>query len=70
MNALITIDAPELSGALTVAEIATTMAYAEAEKALATRQAYAADWHDFAAWLSGPATSSAVNPSYRRPSRS
>ena len=26
------------------------MAYAEAEKALATREAYASDWRDFAAW--------------------
>jgi site-specific recombinase XerD len=26
------------------------MAYAEAEKALATRAAYASDWRDFAAW--------------------
>jgi site-specific recombinase XerD len=26
------------------------MAYAEAEKALATRQAYASDWPDFADW--------------------
>ena len=31
------------------------MAYAEAEKALATRAAYASDWRDFAAYLSGPA---------------
>ena len=37
-------------GALTTAEIDATMAYAEAEKALATRQAYASDWRDFAAW--------------------
>jgi site-specific recombinase XerD len=41
---------PALPGALTVAEIDATMAYAEAEKALATRQAYASDWRDFAAW--------------------
>jgi len=41
---------PELSGALSVAEIDATMAYAEAEKALATREAYASDWRDFAAW--------------------
>jgi hypothetical protein len=32
-----------------VAEIA-TMAYAKAEKAAATRAAYASDWRDFAAW--------------------
>ena len=37
-------------GNLTVAEIDATMAYAEAEKALATRAAYASDWRDFAAW--------------------
>jgi site-specific recombinase XerD len=37
-------------GALTVAEIEATMNYAEAEKAEATRQAYASDWRDFAAW--------------------
>ena len=43
MNALITIDALP-PGALTTAEIDATMAYAEAEKALATRQAYASDW--------------------------
>ena len=35
---------PALPGALTTAEIDATMAYAEAEKALATRQAYASDW--------------------------
>jgi hypothetical protein len=33
-----------LPGALTTAEIDATMAYAEAEKALATREAYASDW--------------------------
>jgi site-specific recombinase XerD len=41
---------PALPGALTVAEIDATMAYAEAEKALATREAYASDWRDFTAW--------------------
>ena len=41
---------PALPGALTVAEIDATMAYAEAEKALATRQAYASDWRHFAVW--------------------
>jgi site-specific recombinase XerD len=46
---LIPIDAVP-PGALTTAEIDATMAYAEAEKALATRAAYASDWHDFAAW--------------------
>jgi integrase len=35
---------PEASGALTVAEIEATMAYAEAEKAPATRVAYESDW--------------------------
>jgi hypothetical protein len=44
--------APEqLPGALTTAEIDATMAYAEAEKAPATREAYASDWpRDFVAW--------------------
>jgi site-specific recombinase XerD len=41
---------PTLPGTLTVAEIDATMAYAEAEKAQATRAAYASDWRDFAAW--------------------
>ncbi len=41
---------PALPGALTTAEIDATMAYAEAEEALATRAAYASDWRDFAAW--------------------
>ena len=35
---------------LTTAEIDATMGYASAEKALATREAYASDWRDFAAW--------------------
>ena len=39
-----------LPGALTTAEIDATMAYAEAEKALATREAYASDYRDFTAW--------------------
>jgi hypothetical protein len=39
-----------LPGALTTAEIDATMGYASAEKALATREAYASDWRDFAAW--------------------
>ena len=50
MNELTLIDAPALSSALTVAEIDATMAYAEAEKAPATREACASDWRDFAAW--------------------
>ena len=41
---------PLLPGALTTAEIDATVAYAEAEKAQATRRAYASDWRDFAAW--------------------
>ena len=41
---------PALPGILTVAEIDATMAYAEAEKALATRAAYASDWRDFSIW--------------------
>jgi integrase len=49
MNALITIDALA-PGALTTAEIDATMTYAEAEKALATRAAYASDWKDFSIW--------------------
>jgi site-specific recombinase XerD len=39
-----------LPGALTTAEIDSAIGYAEAEKALATRAAYASDWRDFAAW--------------------
>jgi hypothetical protein len=41
---------PALPGALTTAEIDSAMRFAEAEKALATRAAYASDWRDFAAW--------------------
>ena len=41
---------PALPGSLTVAEIDATMAYVEAEKAEATRRAYASDWADFDAW--------------------
>ena len=41
---------PALPGALTTAEIDATMVYAEAEKALATRTAYASDWRDFSVW--------------------
>ena len=36
-----------LPGALTIAEIDATMGYAAAEKAQATRAAYASDWRDF-----------------------
>jgi site-specific recombinase XerD len=42
---------PDLAaGSLTASEIDATMAYAEAEKAPATREAYASDWKDFAIW--------------------
>ena len=37
-------------GMLTEAEVDATMAYAQAEKATSTREAYASDWRDFAAW--------------------
>ena len=50
MNELTLIDAPELSSALTTAEIDATMGYAAAETAQATRRAYQSDWADFAAW--------------------
>jgi hypothetical protein len=39
-----------LPGALTTAEIDATMGYVAAEKALATREAYASDWKDFSVW--------------------
>jgi hypothetical protein len=48
MHDLIPVDALP-PGALTIAEIDATMAYAEAEKAAATRRCYASDWRDFAA---------------------
>jgi integrase len=54
LHDLITIDAIP-PGALSTAEIDATMAYAEAEKAAATRTAYAADWKDFAAWCAARA---------------
>jgi site-specific recombinase XerD len=38
------------AGSLTAPEIDATMAYAEAEKAAATRAAYASDFRDFAVW--------------------
>jgi hypothetical protein len=50
MNDLALIISEQLPGALTTAEIDATMGYAAAEKALATRAAYASDWRDFAAW--------------------
>jgi site-specific recombinase XerD len=37
-------------GTLSEAEVDATMAFAAAEKAQATRKAYASDWADFAAW--------------------
>jgi site-specific recombinase XerD len=37
-------------GVLSEAEIDATMAYANAEKAAATRRAYASDWRDFSRW--------------------
>jgi hypothetical protein len=37
-------------GELFIAEIEQTKRYAEAEKAAATRRAYATDWRDFVAW--------------------
>jgi integrase len=39
-----------LHGCLTPAEIGLAAAFLEAEKAPATRRAYAHDWHDFAVW--------------------
>jgi site-specific recombinase XerD len=50
MKDLAVITHEQLPGHLTVAEIDATMAYAEAEKAPATREAYASDWRDFALW--------------------
>jgi hypothetical protein len=49
MHDLIPVDAIR-PGALTVAEVDATMAYAEAEKSAATRAGYASDWRDFAVW--------------------
>ncbi len=49
MHDLIPLDTV-LPGALTVAEIDATMAFAEAQKAASTRVAYAADWADYAVW--------------------
>jgi site-specific recombinase XerD len=56
MHDLTLID-PALPGALTVAEIDVTLAYAEAEKAAATRRAYETDWADFAAWCAAKGAS-------------
>jgi integrase len=50
MNDLALIVPELLPGALTTAEIDSTMRFAEAEKAVATRAAYLSDWRDFAAW--------------------
>jgi site-specific recombinase XerD len=49
MHDLVPLD-PAMPGTLTTAEIDLTMAYAEAEKAPATRAAYASDWKDFSIW--------------------
>jgi site-specific recombinase XerD len=49
MHDLMALD-PAVPGALTRAEIDATLTYVEAEKASSTRQAYAADWRDFAIW--------------------
>jgi hypothetical protein len=49
LNSLILLD-PAPAGSLTTAEIDLTMAYAEAEKAPATREANASDWRKFARW--------------------
>jgi integrase len=49
MHDLMVLD-PALPGTLSHAEMASTMAYAEAEKAEATRAAYDSDWKLFAAW--------------------
>jgi hypothetical protein len=69
MNDLALIIPEQLPGALTPAEIDATMAYAEAEKALATRSAYVSDWRDFAAWcaLRGATTLSAPGDRRRLP---
>ena len=50
MHDLIPLGPALLPGILTVAEIDSAIAYAEAEKALATRAAYASDWKDFSIW--------------------
>jgi len=49
MHNLIPLGLP-LPGTLTTAEIDTTLLFAAAEKATATREACAADWRDFTAW--------------------
>ena len=64
MHDLIPLDLA-LPGALTTAEIDATMAYAEAEKALATRAAYASDWRDFAAWCASRGATAPVHRSQR-----
>jgi integrase len=50
MHDLTVLDPALAAGSLTASEIDATMAYAEAEKAASTREAYAADWKDFAIW--------------------
>jgi site-specific recombinase XerD len=48
---------PARAGALTVAEIDATIAFAENEKAASTRRAYASDWADFTAWCAARSAS-------------
>jgi site-specific recombinase XerD len=48
MHDLVPVNA--LPGALTTAEIAAAMGYAEARQSAATKRAYESDWQDFAAW--------------------
>ena len=51
MHDLIPLDpAMPAIGMLSEAEVDATMAYAQAEKAAATRKAYASDWRDFSRW--------------------
>jgi site-specific recombinase XerD len=51
MHDLIVLDLAQTAvSVLTEAEIDATMAYAEAEKSVATRAAYASDWRDFSIW--------------------
>jgi site-specific recombinase XerD len=50
MHDLIVLDPALAAGSLTASEIDQTLRFAEAEKAASTREAYAADWKDFAIW--------------------
>jgi site-specific recombinase XerD len=49
LHDLIPLD-PAMPALGTLTEADATMAFAQAEKAASTREAYAADWRDFAAW--------------------